>query len=138
MNAEDGRSSKVNEQDERSRNVNEEDKKDDASTDRSVPRWAEAMKEVAATGLAALFMTEDTVRSLLREKKLPKELIGQLLDGVAKKKDDLFKGITAEFGKVLSRIDLVKEVEKLLETHDVRVEAKIAFTKRGKTQEDEA
>jgi hypothetical protein len=128
----------MNAEDERSRNVNEEDKKDDDSSDRSGPRWAEAMKEVAATGLAALFMTEDTVRSLLREKKLPKELVGQFLDGVSKKKDDLFKGITAEFGKVLSRIDLVKEVEKLLETHDVRVEAKIAFTKRGKTKEDEA
>lgn len=110
--------------------------KDDDSSDRSGSRWAEAVKEVAATGLAALFMTEDTVRSLLREKKLPKELVGQLLEGVSKKKDDLFSGIAAEFGKVLSRIDLVKEAEKLLETHDVHVEAKIAFTKRKKKENE--
>ncbi len=117
----------------------DEDERDDSeeSQDRSSSRWAEAAKEVAATGLAALFMTEDTVRSLLREKKLPKEIVGALLDGVSKKKDDLLKGITAEFGKVLSRIDLVKEAEKLLETHDVHVEAKIAFKKRKHSKEEE-
>lgn len=116
--------------------MGEDDTKDDESAS-SGSRWAEAAKEVAATGLAALFMTEDTVRSLLREKKLPKELVGQLLEGVSKKKNDLFEALSAEFGKVLSRIDLVKEFEKLLETHDVNVEAKIAFTKRKKSKEDE-
>lgn len=117
--------------------MGDDETKDDDASGNAGSRWAEAAKEVAATGLAALFMTEDTVRSLLREKKLPKELVGQLLDGVSKKKDDLFKGISAEFGKVLSRIDLVKEFEKLLETHDVHVEAKIAFSKRKKSKEDE-
>ena len=115
----------------------DDEKRDEETQDRSGSRWAEAAKEVAATGLAALFMTEDTVRSLLREKKLPKELVSQLLDGVSKKKNDLFNGLSAEFGKVLSRIDLVKEFEKLLETHDVNVEAKIAFTKRKKSKETE-
>ena len=34
------------------------------------PWWSEVMKEMTLTGLATIFMTEDSVRSYLKDKKL--------------------------------------------------------------------
>ena len=51
---------------------------------------ADLLKDFTSTGLAAFFMTEDSIRNYLRDKKLPKELAGLLLDVVSKKRDELY------------------------------------------------
>jgi len=94
------------------------------------PWWTEVVKDVTAAGLATIFMTEEGVRGYLREKKLPKELAGILLEGFSKKKDNLYEMLTREFGKVLSKMDISKEFQKFLETHEVDVNAKISFKKK--------
>ncbi len=87
----------------------------------SGPWWSEAVKEVTLTGLATLFMTEESVRSYLKEKKLPKELVSLVLESVSKRKDDFYGLMAKEFGRVISKIDLGKEMSKFLETHEVNV-----------------
>ncbi len=94
------------------------------------PWWQEAVRELTLTGLATFFMTEDSVRSYLREKKFPKELMGLFLDGVNKKKEDFYGMLAKEFGRVLSKIDISREIERFLERHDVQIETKIAFHKK--------
>ncbi len=92
--------------------------------------WQEALKELGISGLATLLMTEDSIRNLLREKKLPKEMVGVLLDGLLKKKDDLYAVVGKEVGKVFAKVDIGKEVAKFLETHEVEVSAKLKFQRR--------
>ena len=89
--------------------------------------WAELMREMTTTGLATIFMTEDSVRSYLKEKKLPKELVSLFLETFSKKKDDLYGVLAKEFGRVLSKTDLTGEIAKFLERHHVHFEAKISF-----------
>jgi len=89
--------------------------------------WSEMARDLTATGLATLFMTEDSVRSLLKEKKLPKELLTPLLEGFGKKKDDFYGLVAKEVGRVLAKIDVSQEVGKFLEKHKVHLEAKISF-----------
>ncbi len=89
--------------------------------------WSEMVRDLTATGLATIFMTEDSVRSLLKDKNLPKELLTPLLDGFSKKKDDFYGVVAKEVGRVLSKIDVSKEVGKFLEKHKVHLEAKISF-----------
>ena len=60
-------------------------------------------------------------------KKLPKEMISALMEGLSKKKDDVYGVMGKEFGRVLSKIDLTAEVTKFLERHHVRVQAKFSF-----------
>lgn len=95
--------------------------------------WSEMVKETMATGLAAFFMTEDSVRSYLKEKKLPKELASLLLDSLGKKKDDFYGLLAKEFGRVLSKIDISAEVSKFLEKHKIHFEAKISFEPKNGT-----
>ena len=98
--------------------------------DSSKPWWQEAVRDFTLTGLAAFFMTEESVRNLLREKKFPKELMGLFLDGMSRKKEDFYALLAKEFGKVLGRIDLSKEMERFLERHNVHLEAKLSFEKK--------
>jgi hypothetical protein len=93
-------------------------------------RWSEVMKELTLTGLATVFMTEDSVRNYLKDKKLPKELANLVLESIGKKKDDFYGLLAKEFGRVLSRVDISKEVSRFLEQHSVHLEAKVSFTKK--------
>jgi len=94
------------------------------------PWWSEAVRDLTSAGLAAFFMTEDSVRSYLKEKKFPKEMVGLLLEGIKGKKDDLYGLIAKEVGRVLSKMDLSAELSKFLENHRVHLEAKISFEPR--------
>ena len=98
------------------------------------PWWSELMKEVTLTGLATVFMTEEGVRGYLKDKKLPKELVTLLMEGFNKKKDNFYEMCTREFGKVLGKIDLTREFQKFLETHDVHIEGKLSFTRKDKNE----
>lgn len=92
------------------------------------PWWSEMMKELTLTGLATVFMTEDSVRSFLKDKKLPKEAVTLLLDGIGKKKDDFYGLLAKEFGRVLSKIDLTQEMSKFMEKHKMNVQ--ISFERK--------
>lgn len=101
-----------------------EDEKDESS---DKPWWSEAVKDLTSAGLATLFMTEESVRSYLREKKLPKEMVGLFLDNMNRRKDDLYKIVGKEVGSFLSKVDLNKEVSRFLENHRIHFEGKVAF-----------
>jgi hypothetical protein len=104
----------------------EEQKSSDKTSDK--PWWSEMMKELTLTGLATVFMTEDSVRSFLKDKKLPKEVVSLLLDGIGKKKDDFYGLLAKEFGRVLSKIDLTQEMSKFMEKHKMNVQ--ISFERK--------
>ncbi len=112
----------------------EKDPKSENAGDRSW--WGDALKELTASGLATLFMTEESVRGYLREKKFPKEMVGVLLENMGRRKEDIYKIVGKEVGAFLSKIDLSKELGKFLETHRISVEGKIAFEPREKNKKE--
>ncbi len=101
-----------------------EDEKDEAS---DKPWWSEAVKDLTSAGLATIFMTEESVRNYLREKKLPKEMVGLFLDNMNRRKDDMYKIVGKEIGSFLSKVDLSKEISRFLENHRIHFEGKVAF-----------
>ena len=109
------------------------------STER--PWWSDAVKDLASAGLATLFMTEDSIRSYLREKKLPKELVTDLMDGIGRKKSDLYTLVAQEVTKVFSKIDVTREMTRFLEEHKINFEGKISFEPKkprtGKSESEE-
>src|SRR5207249_1854330 len=108
--------------------VTEPKEKENENVER--PWWSEMMKELTLSGLATVFMTEESVRNYLKEKRLPKELASLVLASIGKKKDDFYALLAGEFGKVLSKIDVTKEVGKFLESHRMHLETKISFEPR--------
>jgi hypothetical protein len=98
--------------------------------------WTEAVKDLTSAGLATFFMTEESVRNYLREKKLPKELVGLFIENMGKKKNDLYSIIGKEVGAFLSKMDLSKEAASFLENHRVHFEGKISFEPKDSKNKD--
>ena len=93
---------------------------------------SEAMKKVVLTGVGTIFLTEETVRNYLGELKLPKELWGGFLENANKTKQEFLSAFAKEAAQVLSHIDLVAEVNKVLESHKMKLSIEVSFEKKKK------
>ena len=91
---------------------------------------SEAMKKVILTGVGAVFLTEESVRSYLGELKLPKELWGGFLDNAQKTKSEFLQAFAKETSQILSKIDVVKETKEFLDTRKIKVSFEVDFTKK--------
>lgn len=94
-------------------------------------KWGDVLgdvvKKVVLTGIGAYFLTEETIRQLLGDMKLPKELLGKILANANKGKDELVKAFAKEFKTFLQGAEVPAELEKFLQQNDVTIEAKISF-----------
>jgi hypothetical protein len=94
-------------------------------------KWGDALgdviRKIAMTGIGAYFLTEETIRQTLGEMKLPKEILGKILANANKGKDELVRAFAKEFKGFLQASDLTSELEKFLEKHEVKIEAKFSF-----------
>src|SRR5690348_7200148 len=69
----------------------------------------ELVKRVAVAGLGALFMTEEGIRSLAGQLKLPKEVLGFIVSQAEKTKDDLGRAVSDEVRRFLQSEKLREE-----------------------------
>jgi len=90
------------------------------------------VKKVVSTGIGAFFLTEEALKTAINEKNLPLDIVQNLLQNVKGLRDEVFKQVKQELGGYLDKIDVSKEVGKILENYDLDVQAKIKFTKRKK------
>src|ERR1041384_2819863 len=61
----------------------------------------EFVRKVAVAGLGALFMTEEGIRSLAGQLKLPKEMLGYILGQAEKTKDEVGRVVSEEVRRFL-------------------------------------
>lgn len=90
----------------------------------------ETLKKVFTVGVSAAFMTEDAVRSYLSEMKLPKEILGTILQSAQKSKEEIVQRVTKEMITMVQKIDFAKELSKFAETHKFKVTAEFEMVKR--------
>src|SRR3954470_24307711 len=85
----------------------------------------EIVRKVAVAGLGAIFMTEEGVRNLAGQLKLPKEALASLLAQAEKTKDDIGRVISEEVRRFLQSEKLRDELLKVLAGASVEVTAHI-------------
>ncbi len=87
----------------------------------------EFVRKMAWAGLGAVFMSEDGVRRLANQAKLPKEALAYLLSQAERTKDNLHRIVTEEVRKFLQSERLRDELLKLVAgmTIEVRAEVKL-------------
>lgn len=85
----------------------------------------EFVRKVAVAGLGALFMTEEGIRSLAGQLKLPKEVMGYILGQAEKTKDEVGRVITEELRRFLQSEKMREEFLKLLSSMTIEVKAQI-------------
>ena len=95
------------------------------------------LKKVLATGVTAAFMTEESVRALLKDLPLPKDIVGGLLENARNTKTEFVTGVKNELKSYLDKIDLSKEIDKILQKYDFEIKATIGLKRKKKSKEDE-
>src|SRR5262245_54133360 len=87
----------------------------------------ELVRKVAVAGLGAVFMTEEGIRSLAGQLKLPKEAIGMVLGQAEKTKEEIGRVISEELRRFLQSDKLRNEFLKMIAgmTIEVRAEVKL-------------
>lgn len=105
---------------------------DDQNQDPKDPKalLGDALKKVLSVGVSAAFMTEENIRQYLGDLKLPKEILGSLLQSANKSRDEITSRVSNEIVKVVSKIDWVKEFAKFAETHKFKISAEIDIVRK--------
>jgi hypothetical protein len=94
---------------------------------------AELVKKVLTVGVGAAFLTEESLRGMVNELKLPKELIGGLLDSAGKTKNEFFQKLSSEIiERVSSRLDPQALVSEFLQKNEVEFTVKVNVKPKGK------
>lgn len=88
---------------------------------------ADFVRKAAVAGLGAVFMTEEGIRSLAGQLKLPKEVLGAILAQADKTKGEVGRIITEEVRRFLQSEKLRDEFLKMIAgmTVEVRAEVKL-------------
>ncbi len=88
------------------------------------------LKKLVSAGIGAAFMTEESIRTYLSELKLPKDVLGVLIQGAQKSKDDLMDRVGNEVIKIIQKIDFVSEASRFVEEHKFRITAEVDVVKK--------
>ena len=91
---------------------------------------SDLLKKVVHTGISAAFMTEDAVKNIVGDLPLPKDVVNGLVQNAKNSKDEFIKSAKSELKSYLNRIDLQKEIDRILEENDLEVKATIRFKKK--------
>jgi hypothetical protein len=95
------------------------------------------LKKVLTTGVTAAFMTEESVRALLKDVPLPKDIVGGLVENAKNTKTEFVAGVKNELKQYLDKIDLSKEIDKIAEKYDFEIKATISLKKKKKGKGEE-
>jgi polyhydroxyalkanoate synthesis regulator phasin len=80
------------------------------------------IKKVVSVGVGAAFMTEESVKKILEDLPLPKEILSGLIQNAKGAKEDFTSGIREELRTYLSKVDASKIAMDILDRYDVEVE----------------
>ncbi|MFZ8933128.1 MAG: hypothetical protein ACO20H_11600 [Bacteriovoracaceae bacterium] len=99
----------------------------------------DVIKRVVSIGIGAAFMTEDTVKSIISDLPLPKQIVTGLLQNAKNAKEEFLGNVRDELKSQFSKMDPAKLVSEVLENYDIEVNAKLNFKKKkdSETQNDE-
>jgi polyhydroxyalkanoate synthesis regulator phasin len=88
------------------------------------------IKKVVSVGVGAAFMTEESVKKILEDLPLPKDIVSGLVQNAKGAKEDFTNGIREEIKSYLSKVDAAKIATEILDRYDLEVEAKFKFKKK--------
>ncbi len=93
------------------------------------------IKRVVSVGVGAAFMTEESVRNLLNDLPLPKDIVSGLVQNAKGAKEDFTKSLREEFSKYLKGLDHETIIDYIAENYEVEAKASFNFKKKDKSPE---
>lgn len=105
---------------------------------RGAGRIPEFVRKVAVAGLGAAFLTEEGLRGLAGQLKLPKEALGFVMQQAEKTKEDVSRVLTDELRRFFQSEKLREEFVKLLAGMTIEVKAEVRLVPDKKKASSEA
>lgn len=93
---------------------------------------SDILKKVVSSGISAAFTTEDAVKNLIHDLPLPKEMMNGLLQNAKNAKGEFISSVKEELKDYLGKVDLSKEVDRVIEKYDIEINARLKFTPKVK------
>ena len=87
----------------------------------------DSIRKALVTGISAVFMTEEGIRNMLSDMRLPKDAMGYLVQQTERTRRELFRVISAELKGFLKTANLTQEVRKVMQGMKVEVRAELRF-----------
>ncbi len=95
--------------------------------DSPAQKAADLVKKVLTVGVGAAFLTEEGLRSLVGEMKLPKELISSLLSTANQTKTDFFAKLSSELiERLQNKVDVAALVSEILQKNEIELQVKVS------------
>src|SRR5271170_1099620 len=97
---------------------------------------ADLVRKALTVSIGAIFLTEESLRSLVSEFKLPKELLAGILDSANKAKNDFLQNLSRDvIGRIQDRIDPRALIEEILRNNEIDLNIKVRLKPRKKSRE---
>ncbi len=108
-----------------------EEKRDDENQEKLRARIQAAIPDVVkrtfAAGLGAVFASEEGIRKMVSDFSLPKDVANFIVTQAQGTKDELFRIVATELRGWLERVDVQRELTRLLTMVSVEVKTEIRF-----------
>ena len=89
---------------------------------------AEMMKKVLTIGVGAIFLTEESLRGLVGDFKVPKELLGGILESASKTKNDFLQKLSQDvLSRVSDKVDPRALLEEFFHRNEIELNMKISI-----------
>jgi len=111
---------------------------DSSENEKGFGGFSDLLKKVVVTGASAVFLTEDALKAMIKEFKLPKELISTILSSAKSTKEEFVEKVTAEFSRQISKVDIRQEMVKFLESHEMDINLKLKFSPKSQKIEKDS
>lgn len=85
------------------------------------------VKRTFYAGLGAVFTTEEGIRKIASDLKLPKDVANYLIQSAASTKDEMFRVVGKELRGFLENVNLSGEMQKLLTSLSFEIKTEIRF-----------
>ena len=110
--------------------------KDHEGKEKKESSLSDVIKKVVSVGVGAAFMTEESVKSLLNDLPIPKDVVNGLYNNAKGAKEDFIEGVREELSNHMSKVDPKKLVEEVLNNYDIEINAKMSFKKKTDDQKE--
>lgn len=94
---------------------------------------SELVKKILTVGVGAIFLTEESLRGLVSEFKLPKELLTGVLESAHKTKSEFLRSLSNEvMTRVMERVDVKELLQEMLAQNEIQFDVTVRFKPKKK------
>ncbi len=104
-----------------------------AGDDNIQSKATDFVKKVLTVGMGTLFLTEESLKNMVSEFKLPKELLGGILESANKTRKEFLHNLSQDLmSRVSEKMDVRALVDEVLEKNEIEIHMKVSFKPKSR------